>query len=269
VNKTPTTPGEPGDEPIEGADAGSAEAYKKDWLRKRIRTEHDRASQLLDDARKLLNSSPHEAERLARDALTAAAYAYWLAEETDGAGGEHEFLHQIGRWTRETFGCEFDWDGYQYKTSCPVRIADKRYGASPTLVADKILCSVCDQDLSECPHSRDRLYWVRGEHTSSGTCRVCNEEEECEHEPSQFYRAPVFRLRKGMRLVEASYVHVPADPLARTVHLWLETDDLMRSVRAAFPEAPQLCNHCLNRYHGLPKPLNLNDIRALHYITEP
>lgn len=253
-------------EPVEGADAGPAEEYRKTRLLERIQSLHKRASDLAQAARLTLGSSRQEAEGLARQALTVAAHAYWYAEETERAGAEHEFLHHLGRWTREAFGCEFDWDGRTYSTSCPVLIADKRFGCSPTVVATEVLCSICDQDLSMCAHSRDRLYWVKGERTTSGTCRVCNEKDDCEHDPNKLYHAPVYRIRKGLKLMEGSFVDVPAEPTARTTRLWKDTDDLMRAVRAAFPDVPATCNHCREPYNGLPAPVDLSDIPALFWI---
>jgi hypothetical protein len=66
---------------------------------------------------------------------------------------------------------------------------------------------------------------------------------------------------------EASFVDVPADPTARPTKLWKHTDDLMRAVRNAFPNAPALCNHCREPYHGLPQPLDLTDPAALFWIS--
>lgn len=258
--------GGPG-EPAEGADAGPADEYRKEMLMAHRQSLHQRASELLHAARHTVAASRHEAEKLAREALTEAAHAYWYAEETEAAGPEHKFLHQIGRWTRETFGCAFDWNGTSYISSCPVLLADKRFGASPTLVATQILCSVCDQDLSECAHSRERLYIVRGDRTTSGSCRVCNTRDDCEHDPNKLYAAPVYRIRKGMKLIEASFVDVPADPTARPTELRKYTDDLMRAVRRAFPNVPKFCDHCREPYHGLPRPLDLNDSEALFWIS--
>ena len=211
---------------------------------------------MFEAARDALASSREEAERLARDALTEAAHAYWFAEGTADAGAEHEYLHRIGRWTCKTFGCELVWGGMNYRTYCPVKLADKRFGFSVHFVARR-LCSVCDQDVSECSHRRRRLYWVRGEKAPSGICRVCGNEDGCKHEPAKLYRAGVFRIVKNARLVDGSIVDVPADPLARPVWLEVETDALSRAVRTAFPDVPARCNHCLQPYHGLPESLNI------------
>jgi hypothetical protein len=249
------------DEPpevVEGDDAGPAQEYWANRHLERVRSAHDQASDLVNTARETLGSSAADAEQLAREALAEAAKAYWFAEGTDGAQPEHEYLHQIGRWTRKTFGCELDWNGENYRTSCPVRMADKRFGLSVGFLGRKV-CSICDEDYTACPHHKDRLYWVKGGPTEFGPCRVCGH-EECEHEPPQLYRAPVVGIWRDIELEEVSMVDVPANPLARPTNLEIETDDLQRAVRNAFPDVPAVCDHCLWPYHGLPEPLNFSDL---------
>lgn len=248
-------------EPVEGDDAGPAQEYWANWHLERVRSAHERASNLADAARDALGSSPEKAEGLARQALTESAHAYWFAEGTAGASAEHEYLHQLGRWTRQTFGCEFDWDGENYRTSCPVKLADKRFGLSVGFVGRKV-CSICNMGYSECRrHYRDRLYWVKGGPTTFGPCRVCVEEQEvCEHSPSELYVAPVVGIWRETVPEEVSIVDVPANPLARPVDLEIETDALSRAVRKAFPDIPAFCDHCLRPYHGLPEPLNISGL---------
>lgn len=131
-------------EPVEGDDAGPAEGYWENRKRDRIQSSHARAEALAGGARVALMFSPEEAEGRAREALRAAAETYWFAEETELAAAEHEYLHKIGRWTRENFGCELDYDDGEYSTSCPVKLADKRFGVSVGVVA-KVVCSVCGE----------------------------------------------------------------------------------------------------------------------------
>jgi hypothetical protein len=239
--------------PVEGGDAGPAKEY---WARRKlevIESTHARAAALYDTAQNAAATSPNEAEEAARQALRAAAEAYWYAEETDGAGAEHMYLHEIGKWTRKTFACELDWNGTDYTTKCPVKIADERWGSSPGFVARR-WCSICYQDLSECLHRHDRLYWVTGGPTASGPCRVCTK-DECEHDPGELYAAGVVSIVKEVdEVTEISIVDVPAQPLARPTEVVVRTSALRRDVRRAFPSAPASCDHCLRPYHGLPKP---------------
>ena len=66
-------------EPVEGDDAGPAQEYWANWHLERVRSAHERASNLADAARDALGSSPEKAEGLARQALTESAHAYWFA----------------------------------------------------------------------------------------------------------------------------------------------------------------------------------------------
>ncbi len=159
-------------------------------------------------------------------ALRAAAETYWYAEGTDRAELEHRFLHELGYWTRKNFGCQLNYEDGQYSTACPVKLADKRIGVSPGLLT-KAICSICGEDISECKHRQDRLYWVSGGPTSHGPCRVCLE-KQCDHSPDEFYQAEVVRMLKIVRMLEISFVDVPADPLARLTKLNVGTDDQMR-----------------------------------------
>jgi hypothetical protein len=248
--------GEP-QKPVEGADAGPAEEYLENRKLQRIRSAHARASGLADSARVTLNfSSSEEAEHLARQALRAAVETYWFAEGTALASAEHEYLHEIGRWTRETFGCQLDREGAKYSTSCPVMLADKRVGFSVGVVA-RVVCSICGENLSECSHRRSRLYWVRGGPTEFGPCRVCRK-RKCAHKPDQLYKAPVIGVMKDCVLEEASVVDVPADPLARQTKLDITHANLRELLGAAFtPGVPVNCDHCLEPYHGLPDSLDI------------
>ncbi len=246
------------EEPAEGDDAGPADEYWIDRKVASIRATHARAGALFQAARETLPHEPDRAKALANQALTEAAHAYWFAEGTPEAQAEHEYLHEIGRWTCDAFDCEFGWDGTNYRTYCPVKIADKRFGMSVHFIARRN-CSVCDQDVSDCSHRDDRLYWVKGEKAASGMCRVCQSEDKCGHEPNTLYRAPRVRIVVDARLIEGSIVDVPADPLCRPQFLTVDTDELSRAVRRAFPDVPAFCTHCRGPYHGLPEPLDLSE----------
>jgi hypothetical protein len=223
----------------------------------RIRSAHARASGLADSARVTFNfSSSEKAENLAREALRAAAETYWFAEGTALASAEHEYLHEIGRWTRETFGCQLDCEGTKYSTSCPVMLAGKRIGFSVG-VAARVMCSICGENLSECSHRRSRLYWVRGGPTEFGPCRVCGK-RKCAHNSDGLYKSPVVGIMKDCVLEEASVVDVPADPLARQTRLDITHANLRELLGAAFtPGMPVNCDHCLEPYHGLPESLDI------------
>jgi hypothetical protein len=221
---------------------------------------HGKAVALVEEARELLGRNTADAESRARSSLRAAAETYWYAELSDRAEPEHEYLHEIGQWTRETFGCEITVQGDEYSTSCPVKLADKRLGMSIGFVARK-WCSICDEDLSECSHRADRLYWVAGGATAFGSCRVCGV-ADCAHGADQLFPAPVIAVIKSFdRVEEASLVDVPAQPLARFASLPINTSTLRAGLGAAFtPGVRVSCDHCLSPYHGLPEAVNVHPV---------
>lgn len=249
---------EPG-APTEYSEAGSSDGFWEEHSLHQVTSAHDAAEELFSSANDLLALSVERAEEYARRALRSCAEAYWYAERGSHAAGEHAYLHEIGHWTRTVFGCELDFDGSDYSTSCPVLLADKRYGFSVGYVARK-WCSICDEDISECGHRRRSLYWVRGGPTSFGPCRVCGG-DGCHHEPDRLYKAPVVSVVKEIEMLEeVSLVHVPAQPLARPVKLQIDASELAQALGADFHVGVRVsCDHCLETYHGLPEPLPFSE----------
>jgi hypothetical protein len=189
-------------QPVEGDDAGPAQEYWANRKRQRIQSSHSRAEALASGARVALMFSPKETAGRAREGLQVAAETYWFAEETEFAAAEHQYLQEIGRWTRENVGCQFDCENGRYSTSCPVKLADKRFGVSAGVIAT-VVCSQCGDHLDECLHRTDRMYWARGGSTEFGPCRVCGR-AKCEHSPEKLHQAPVVGIMKNCQLEEAS-----------------------------------------------------------------
>ncbi|WP_090363937.1 hypothetical protein [Mycolicibacterium fluoranthenivorans] len=245
---------------VEGSDAGPAQEFLALRKVELIQRTHADAQGLADAARiTQLFSSAEAAEQLAREALTVAAKAYWFAEQTDLAEFEHKYLHEIGRWTRMSFGCQLDCHATQYSTSCPVLIADKRMGLSIGAVC-KVTCSFCGEDMSECGHRRERLYWAIGGRTEFGPCRVCGK-QKCDHKSTELYAVPVKGILHDCVLEEASVVDVPADPLARQTKLDIGHQRLQELLGDAFtPGIAVNCDHCMETYHGLPESLDVGKL---------
>lgn len=205
-----------------------------------------------DLAKRWLPINRSKSERHARRALKLGAEAYWYAELTEYAEREHRTLHAMGRWTVANFDCWLTCENGQYSNPCPVSIADVRIGLSPGFVSRK-MCSICDSDLSECPHRRDRLYWVRGTKHSDGRCRVCTH-DDCKHRDDRVYRAAVIGIVKEVdELHEMSLVDVPAQPLARLTSRPVDTADLAAALGADFTPGVEVeCTRCRLPYPGLP-----------------
>lgn len=192
----------------------------------------------------------HEAESEARLAIDQVVRAFWWAEDTDAEERQHRLMHEVGRWTRQTFGCQLDFDGTTYSESCPIEMAHRRMGFSPGFVGTRF-CTICDQDLSECEHIRGRRYWVRGRSDAEGRCRVCHE-TKCDHRPDRLYATPVGAVIKEITEVrEVSLVSRPAQPEARLLSVSVPTEALRRALGSKFRVGMDVsCDQCLGDCWG-------------------
>jgi hypothetical protein len=236
--------------PTEGSDAGSDADLRAHYRDKRIRQLRARAKRHWQNACRLSGQGAAVAEPEARTGIDAAVRAFWWAEDTDAEDSLHQLMHDVGRWTRRTFGCHLAYNGTRYTHRCPIAIAHKRLGMSMAFVARRI-CSVCGQDLSECPHIRGRAYWVRGGPHNGVECPVCMR-WECEHRSDRLYRASVISIVKHVdRIREISLVGRPAQPEARLTELPIDTDDLRSHLGPAFHLGMEVsCDLCLGQCWG-------------------
>jgi hypothetical protein len=241
--------------PAEGSDAGSAADLYSAYKAKQVATFRREANQHLASAKQLIATSRAKADGEARAALYSASRAFWWAEESPLEEAQHTLLHRIGRWTRRNLGCQLHFDGTSYSHTCPVVVAHKRIGFSMAFEA-KRFCSLCDGDLSECPHMRDRSYWVRGPSAPGETCRVCGD-EGCRHRADRLYRAPVVSMVKEVEKIrEISLVRRPAMPEARLTAVPISTQDLADFLGPEFKVGmPVSCDQCLSECPGIEDPL--------------
>jgi hypothetical protein len=252
--------------PLEGADAGDADDLRQEYINKRIRSYRTRARQLFTQAQRILQQNRQAAEKAAREALECAAGAFWWAEGTDDEAREHQLLHQIGRWTRRTFGCNLHYDGDSYHQRCPVAMAHIRAGYSIGQIG-LLECSICGNDLSECPHIRNRSYWVRGGSTNGQPCRVCMG-KACNHRDNRLYRTAVIGISKPTHIPEVSLVDRPANPECHLRGMQISPRSFVKELGPAFlPGMPISCDQCLNQCPGftslcdtdVPEPISPND----------
>jgi hypothetical protein len=120
-------------------------------------------------------------------------------------------------------------------------------------IANRI-CSICDEDLSECPHMRGRSYWVRGPQPEEH-CRICLK-GKCRHRPDRLYRASVVSTIKEVEQIrEISIVRRPAIPEARLTALPIPTPDLAAALGPDFKIGmPVSCDRCLAACPGIEDP---------------
>lgn len=235
--------GSPG-APTENTDAGSGADLHREYMESMVRRYRGTAKRCFARARKIIGYQRQAAEREARNAIDCAVKAFWWAEGTEMEEAQHELMHRIGKWTRRSFGCRLLLDDKGYHRTCTIDIAHIRLGLSIGFIASRI-CSLCDEDLSECIHIAGRTYWMRGGAQASGPCRVCNK-ESCAHRPDRLYRAPVISIVKEGELREISYVPRPANPEARITNISVSSSDLIDALGSRFvPGMPVSCNKCL------------------------
>jgi hypothetical protein len=242
------------DAPEEGSDAGDDAALRLAFVGSSIQARRKLARRHLQNAMRLASRARDSAEAEARMACDLSARAFWWAEDTPMEDAQHALMHEIGRYTRTTFGCQIPFENGSYSHRCPIRIAHKRMGASVGYIATPI-CSICGEDLSECPHRQGRTYWVRGGVGPSGHCPVCLGESECGHKSDRLYRVGVARLITQAELREVSWVDRPAQPEARLTALPIDNGNLQYAFGPKFAIGmPLSCDFCLNACDGIEEP---------------
>lgn len=203
------------------------------------------AQQSIEKAYALLPTDRGAAEEQARQALDQVVRAFWWAEDTPHEDAIHELMHKLGRWVRETFGCNVTYDQGRYEQRCPIAIGHKRFGFSVGFIARR-MCSLCGDDLSECPHMPGTAYLVPGGVGPAGHCPVCLKEECSEHDADKTYRVGVVAQIFEAELEEVSIVRRPAQPEARLTALPMPIEDLRKHLGPDFePGMRVICNQCL------------------------
>lgn len=198
---------------------------------------------------------PPESDRLVREALSIAASAsYWL-EGTEHFVRVHHDIHEMGRFAREHHpsGCRLHLGDEQYEHRCPVALSHKRFGFSPGLVIRRFACSLCGEDVADCPHRPGRLYRVRGGAAASrtGRCRVCNR-ADCDHSEVHSYLTTMSVTPDGpIEMQELSLVARPVQPDARLTSIPVPFDELQLQLGPGFDRGMRVdCNRCLEGCSG-------------------
>lgn len=181
-----------------------------------------------------------------RRCLGAAASAFFWLEDTELEAAAHEELHKYGRYARDHLSdrCELQWTGSSYQIACPVHIAHMRIGFSIGFVGDR-LCSICNQDVSECEHLPGRLYEMPGGVYDDGNCRVCGSASCGKHLAGQLYLERAHVRVTNATIHEVSLVSKPKHPDARLMAIPVETAKLAASLGPDFTVGMRVnCDFC-------------------------
>jgi hypothetical protein len=236
--------------PAEGSEAGDARDVGRQRMVRNVMRYRAAAVRHFKAAQKLADQNPSAAEQEARGAIVEIVRAFWWAEDSELEEAQHTLMHEIGRWTRQRFGCSIHFDGRRYEQRCQIDIAHKRLGFSPGYTATAI-CSICGEDVSECPHLSDKEYWVRGGVGTSGHCPVCMAEAECRHRADRLYRVTLTRIITKMDVREISLVSRPAGVTTRLLGIPVDNADLIKAFGPDFEVGmPVSCDKCLNGCWG-------------------
>lgn len=236
--------------PAEGSEAGDAGDVGHQRMVANVTRHRAAAVRHVKAAQRLADQDPAAAEREARGAIVEIVHAFWWAEDSELEEAQHTLMHEIGRWTRQRFGCSIHFDGKRYERRCQIDIAHKRFGFSVGYTATAI-CSICGEDVSECPHLPDKEYWVRGGVGAAGHCPVCMAKADCQHRADRLYRVTLTKLITDMDVREVSFVSRPAGVTTRLLGIPVDNADLIEALGPDFEVGmPVSCDKCLNGCWG-------------------
>jgi hypothetical protein len=231
--------------PLEGSEAGDAGDVAHERMVRQVRHHRAAANRHFKTAQRLAGQASATAEQEARRAIAEAVNAFWWAEDSELEQAQHTLMHELGRWTRQRFGCTVHFDGERYSQRCPLDIAHKRFGFSIGYTAAPI-CSICGEDISECPHLPDKEYWERGGVGPSGYCPVCMRQGGCGHRSDRLYRVTPGRIITEAKLREVSIVARPAGVTTRLTELPIDTEKLVQRLGPGFEVGmPVSCDLCV------------------------
>lgn len=204
-------------------------------------------------ASRALAAGDPTAEGFARSALDQFASAMnWMegAAEFDLA---HTELHEVGLMCYEHFGegCRFAEVGPDFEQRCPAALVHSRFGFSPSMTGNAI-CSICDVDVSECPHRPGATYKVTAAVHASGRCNICAEQRCREHTPGEAYDAQVrITVTEVDHIEEISIVAKPRQPDARLRGVRIPRADFEAKLGHLIPVgAPLNCDRCAGECSG-------------------
>lgn len=192
-----------------------------------------------------------ELERRARGALDAAVTAFNFLEDEDLAGAAHQHAHTVAEFVGRLFGCQAEHRDGRFWDVCPLSLMHLRIGLSPGFTGRHV-CSVCRQDLSECPHVPGVAVTVVVEERE-GHCSTCKRPWPCtQHLPGTFLDVVPHGVIPDMDLHELSWVDRPREPRARITGVELP-DALLRVLLGRLPseEEPLVCHRCQQPCQGL------------------
>lgn len=204
-------------------------------------------------ARAALAAFDESAEDHARLSLQRYASAMNWLEDTADFDVAHGELHEIGRLCREEFseGCRYGGADGDFVQSCPAALVHTRVGFSPGMIGNAI-CSVCDEDVTECPHRPGETIPVEALIHPDGRCSICGSGSCVAHVPGLTYSAEVgVVVTEVYEIEEVSIVDRPRQPDARIQSVRIPRADIERRLGQRIPLGAHMnCDRCLGQCRG-------------------
>ena len=231
-----------------GSDGDCEDDWWQGHCQSQAHTAEALARELVSEGKRHLSEGNHElAERLHRRALVKLREAVlWEPNRV-----EHRTnLHALGKDIHDRFGCELDYHDGCYWVNCPVLLSHSRGGFS-VRGTGRTICSVCDEELLNCPHVKGRTYdGITARKIHGELCNICGQ-RQCGHIPGNTYDGVrAFGVVVEMELEHVSFVENPANPLAVVQGYSFTRSDMVSALpedeRDSFEygETTVHCHHC-------------------------
>jgi hypothetical protein len=204
-------------------------------------------------SRTALAAGDRSAESHARTGLARYASAMNWMEGAADFEVAHAELHSLGRICRERFptGCRFAEVDDDFEQRCPAALVHSRLGVSPAIVGNAI-CSLCGDDISECPHRPGHTYPVAAAVHPSGNCNVCGLQDCAEHVVGLTYDAEARVVTTEIYdFDEVSNDETPRQPDARLTAVRISRRDFEAKLGKQIPAGAHVnCDQCLGECGG-------------------
>jgi len=193
------------------------------------------------------------AESFGRQALAVYASAMNWLEGSDDFDTAHNELHEVGRYCREEFpaGCDLTTDGDDFAQRCPVSLVHQRVGLSMGFTGNAI-CSICDLDVSECPHRPGHSYEVVASAHLNGRCNVCGSKACTNHLSGEIYEAETrVSITEIYEIDHIALVAQPVQPDARLTSIPISRRELEAHLGLTIADGLSVrCDQCLGECQG-------------------
>jgi hypothetical protein len=161
-----------------------------------------------------------------------------------------KYLHNVGRRIHDIFGCQLEFKDGLYWVTCPVMLSHSRGGFSIG-GSGKTICSICGNDIFDCPHVKGHTYDGVVAKRRHNICNICWQ-RKCNHKEGEIYNGvQAFAIVTELNVEHVSFVQNPANPLCVVHGYSLPKSDLLQMLpedernRVIYGKTIIHCYHCL------------------------